>query len=258
MPIHSRFTKFCRVTLLGKVLLFSLMTGWALGEEVVEEIERKKKPQVEAPHIPEPLLFDLMRPLHAKKGELEVNTLAVFPRNGKAHWAPEVEYAVADGVAIEFEFPFVNSHFESTKLGFQFRLGHNEKSVHGIQVLGEFAASGPSQTSVSALYLYGHRFDETWSLMSMTGLQTVYGNQDREWRGLQNLSIFRNESEALTTGIELNWSFTSRDLLEELAITPQLHYSFDKDWMVQTGVGMRKSDGNRWNPEYSLRLIRQL
>ncbi len=210
------------------------------------------------PHIPEPLLFDLMRPLHAERGELEVNTLAVFPRRGKVHWAPEAEYAVADGVAVEVEFPLVNARHDSTKLGLQFRLGHDQKSVHGIQLLGQFSAAGPPEASLTALYLYGHRFDETWSLMSMTGVQTGWGDRESQWRGLQNLTLFRNETQKLTSGLEINWSFTGRDMLEELAITPQVHYSFDHSWMVQAGLGWKKSEGSQWNPEYALRLIKQL
>jgi hypothetical protein len=49
------------------------------------------------PHVPEPLLFDLVRPL----GE-HVDSSIV-------EWAPEIEYAFADGYAVELEFPFVDS-----------------------------------------------------------------------------------------------------------------------------------------------------
>lgn len=46
------------------------------------------------PHIPEPMVFDMMRPLGAKQGELEANVLTTTPWSGKdgnTHWAPEVE-----------------------------------------------------------------------------------------------------------------------------------------------------------------------
>src|SRR5690606_26148017 len=61
-----------------------------------------------APHIPEPLVFDLVRALGAKKNELEANALVVTRfRRGRPtfDWAPEVEWAVADDVAIELELP---------------------------------------------------------------------------------------------------------------------------------------------------------
>ena len=222
-------------------------------------IEAAATKEVPVPHIPEPLLFDLMRPLHAKKGELEVNTLGTIGHGGKLHWAPEVEYAVADGVAIEFEFPFVNSHYESTKLGLQFRMGHDQKAVHGIQLLTEIDAGGDPQTALSALYLFGYRFNEKWSLMSMTGAQAVVGGSaPDEWRGLQNLSLFHDTTDCLTSGIELNWSFTGRELVEEFKVTPQLHWSFSESSMVQLGAGIQKSQGDRWTPQYALRLIRQL
>ena len=179
------FKNSLRELCLCLVSLFALaLPVWAESEE--GDPQHISPP---VPHIPEPLLFDLMRPLHAKKGELEVNTLGVISRGGKLHWAPEVEYAVADGVAIELEFPFVNSHYESSKFGFQFRMGHNEKAVHGFQFLTEIDASGDYRTALSALYLFGYRFNDKWSLLSMTGAQAVVGGPGtNEWRGLRNLS----------------------------------------------------------------------
>src|SRR5688500_18024187 len=59
---------------------------------------------------PEPMVFDLVDPLGAPKGELEINTLMDFvPRTGKLEWQPEIEYAFADGYAAEFELPLENS-----------------------------------------------------------------------------------------------------------------------------------------------------
>ena len=62
--------------------------------------------------VPEPLMFDLVRGLGAKKGELEINALADFPLNNTSsrnvEWAPEVEYAVFDNLAVELELPFEN------------------------------------------------------------------------------------------------------------------------------------------------------
>jgi hypothetical protein len=63
------------------------------------------------PIIPEPMVFDMVRPLGARRGELEVNVLGLVPlkRDGGApaiEWAPEVEWAIRDGFAVEFELPF--------------------------------------------------------------------------------------------------------------------------------------------------------
>lgn len=68
-------------------------------------------------HIPEPLVFDLVRGLGARRGELEINVLGQFPvggsNNRKIHWAPEVEGAVTDGIALELELPFEGSELEA-------------------------------------------------------------------------------------------------------------------------------------------------
>ena len=46
--------------------------------------------------LPEPLVFDLVRGLGARRSELETNVLGQFTIGGssnrKIHWAPEVEY----------------------------------------------------------------------------------------------------------------------------------------------------------------------
>ena len=67
------------------------------------------------PHIPEPMVFDMVRPLGAQRGELEINTLAQRNLSGsgsRTEWAPEIEYAFMDGLAIEFELPFENSELK--------------------------------------------------------------------------------------------------------------------------------------------------
>jgi hypothetical protein len=54
-----------------------------------------------APLIPEPMVFDMIRPLAAPRGKLEVNTLALFPLRAKdedVDWAPEID-AFSGGAA---------------------------------------------------------------------------------------------------------------------------------------------------------------
>ncbi|MBX9721432.1 MAG: hypothetical protein K2Q18_07105, partial [Bdellovibrionales bacterium] len=58
--------------------------------------------------IPEPLLFDLVRRINSDKNELEINTIVIQHQHnefGRVYIAPEIEYAFADGMAIEFELP---------------------------------------------------------------------------------------------------------------------------------------------------------
>ena len=93
--------------------------------------------------IPEPLMFDLVRGLGAKQGELEINSLADFPLNNGSNrgveWAPEIEYALFDNFAIELEFPLNNFELEALKMAIQWTIGSskNNKFIHGIQVIGE-------------------------------------------------------------------------------------------------------------------------
>jgi hypothetical protein len=78
----------------------------------------------ERPHIPEPMVFDLVRPLGVRQGEFEINALAGHAfTNGETAWAPELEYAVRDGLAIEFERPFENLSIAEYKLAAQGTLG---------------------------------------------------------------------------------------------------------------------------------------
>lgn len=75
------------------------------------------------PRIPEPMVFDLVRPLGARRGEVEFNTLGLVPLTRKTRkvddvtdllglvrrspdtqgveWAPEAEFVLTDGIALE-------------------------------------------------------------------------------------------------------------------------------------------------------------
>ena len=89
---------------------------------------RSSRAQDGAPGIPEPMVFDLVRPLGGKKGELEANVLGLIPlrrragaidqvpdplglvpqsrRSAAIELSPEIEYAVRDGVALELRCPW--------------------------------------------------------------------------------------------------------------------------------------------------------
>jgi hypothetical protein len=77
------------------------------------------------PHIPEPMVFDLIRPLGARKGELEMNALFLNPtrRRTSLEWALEIEYAFLNNHAIELELPFENMRLEELKLSYQATFG---------------------------------------------------------------------------------------------------------------------------------------
>jgi hypothetical protein len=210
---------------------------------------------VDVPEIPEPLVFDLMRGLHAPAGEIEINTLMQLDRHGDLQWAPEIEYTIADGMGIEFEVPFENRERESWKFGFQFRLGYDAQNVHGVQLLAErFDAN--EDTAYNALYLLGHRFNERWSVLGMLGPQALrQRGGDWTWRGITNLALFHDHSNGLTSGVEVNWLQRSNWRREALTITPQMHWHLSANWNVQGGIGLTKPPQQSWEPVYTLRVI---
>lgn len=95
------------------------------------------------PDIPEPMVFDMVRPMGARRGEWETNVLALSPLSGQERaleWAPEVEYAVAHGFALEFELPFEGMRLAEWKMGAQATIGTFDRGriVHGVQYLGMY------------------------------------------------------------------------------------------------------------------------
>ena len=216
-----------------------------------------------APLIPEPMVFDMIRPLAAPRGELEVNTLALFPiraRGEETEWAPEIEYAFADGHAIEFELPFEGGRLDSIKLGLQGTFGTHAKNrfVHGWQYLGEAdAATGRIETTF--LYLAGVRYSERWSTLSMVGFNLP--NEERapgERRDdaiLFNQSIFRDISKDTIAGLELN--LRAGRLGTAWRMTPQFHQRLSHSVMLQGGIGLKKPADRSAFATSALRLIKE-
>ena len=138
--------------------------------------------------IPEPMVFDLVRPLDAEQGELEANVLATLGTESDDPIAPlvapEVEYAVADGAAVEFELPFEEGGLAAVKVAGQYTFGGNQDAgfIHGTQVIGERWVD-EDVWDVSAIYLPGKRFDDGASAphdnkgVNMTG--EPWGNQSK-------------------------------------------------------------------------------
>jgi len=208
------------------------------------------------PRIPEPLVFDLVRPLGARQGELEVNVLAEFPFNrrrvpsqddpnvletvGITEWAPEIEYAIFDGFAVEFELPFEESRLAAYKAAAQWTIGtaFEEQYIHGTQVIVEHFRDF-SITEMTFLYLVGIRFSEEWSTMCMFGFRTVSGIDEPAERlePVVNLSLFRDLTDRLTGGIETNYS-TTLDGTSHLLVMPQYHWEVTDHAMLQFGCGV--------------------
>lgn len=210
------------------------------------------------PHIPEPMVFDMMRPLGAKQGELEANVLATTPWSGKdgnTEWAPEVEYAFADGLAIEFEFPAENSRLAEFKLGLQATFGtlNGGRSVHGAQYLGIYDRH-KHRYSNSFVYTLGHRFNERWSSMSMLGISDLSLSSNDRNNPILNHALFYQATQSTTLGVEVNYLAGSEG---HLLLMPQLHQKLSHSMNLQVGVGLNRERGESAQPELGIRLIRE-
>ena len=215
-----------------------------------QEIELKHSVE-----IPEPLMFDLVRGLGAKQGELEINALADFPINNTSErdieWAPEIEYALFDGFAVELEFPFENFELEAIKMAVQWTIGQSKsnKYIHGIQVLTEIMLH-ESIVELSALYVPGYRFNDTWSMLGLFGIMLEVGEDVPKKKNtiLLNTSIFANVNENLVLGLELNNTDPTLQGLDDnemsLLILPQVQYEFNHGYEFQFGVGPKITQYN--------------
>jgi hypothetical protein len=232
------------------------------------------------PRIAEPMVFDLIRPLGAKRGEREINVLGLVPlvnrsrpvdgipdslglvRRSSDHegieWAPEIEYAVCDGIAIELELPMENARLEAYKAAGQVTFGtaFDHRFIHGAQAIVQYGRH-PNLWTTTLLYLAGFRFDETWSVFGMFGSRAeVHGEVPNKEVGLlANVTLFADVTDQIVAGLETNVGQTLGGRTEVL-IMPQLHYEMDRHWMIQVGVGTRFTSAFVL-PEAGFRLIRE-
>lgn len=155
------YYSFCYRKITASLLFLAAMlqgSAWASIDDDLDQDDGTLG--TEFPHIPEPMVFDLVRPLGTVKGELEINTLAQYAVNGEVDWAPEIEYAVRDGLAFELELPFENSRVQDYKVAAQGTLkDYSNHFIHGWQVIGRYARTEKSY-SADPLYIMGYRFNE--------------------------------------------------------------------------------------------------
>lgn len=221
------------------------------------------------------MVFDLIRPLGARKGELEVNTLGLVPLrrergSPRIEWAPEIEFAVTDNFALEFEVPFGDGRLEAYKAAAQYTFGHafEERFIHGTQLLALYDLDRQG-TIVNLLYIWGLRFDEKTSMLGMVGARTEFASDTLGRRTgflvdpteaadeattigeqggnrteiLVNLSLFHEINDHLTLGFESNYA---RGLEGEgsLLLMPQVHYEVSPNWEIQFGAGSQAISGS--------------
>ncbi|WP_152285549.1 hypothetical protein [Flavicella marina] len=205
--------------------------------------------------IPEPLMFDLVRGLGAKKGELEINTLADFPINNASfrgvEWAPEIEYALFDNFAVELEFPMNDFELEALKAAVQWTIGasKNDKFIHGVQVIAENYIH-EDLLEMNFLYVPAYRFNETWSAIGLFGIMLESGADAAQKKHtiLINASVFADLNKRTVVGLEINNTdptFQGLDDNEmELLVLPQLHYELNNGFSFQFGFGAKWYDSS--------------
>jgi hypothetical protein len=198
---------------------------------------------------PEPMVFDLVDPLGAPKGETEINTLLDYsPSTGKLQWAPELEYAFAKGHAIEFELPLENTTVNQYKVTLQGYFGElmNGRMIHGWQAGGR-RINEEKVYAAEMLYLNDYKFSDKWSMMNMLGVRhTAIGKSSGEFVGLLNNSLFYSFTTHFSLGVELNSEIGERQYRYRL--TPQIQYSYGKDVIIQLGGGPSQLT-TQWNEE---------
>ena len=249
---HTHYFKSLKI-----VMIFLFLGNSVFGQENTNQ---------ETVVIPEPLMFDLVRGLGAKQGELEINALADFPLNDGSsrgvEWAPEIEYALFNNFAIELEFPFENFELEAYKIALQWTMGSskNNKFIHGIQFIGE-AYIHDDLFELNFLYVPAYRFNEVWSVIGLFGVMFETGDDASEQNNtiILNASVFADLNKHTVVGIEINNSDPLIQKIDdnnmELLILPQVHYEFESGFSFQFGVGPKFNKTNT-NASAVLRAIK--
>lgn len=232
-------------------LLTTLMLLWAQAAQATT-LEDDESLTFDTPrpprlaHLPEPMVFDLVRGLNARAGELEANALARIPVGSalpnSVIWAPEIEYAVADGFALELELPMQNAALEAVKVAAQTTFGSTFQGrlLHGGQAIVERGLHNGA-TQASALYLVGLDLESGWSFFGMLGLRGSFirgGESVDLLESIANLHVGKQVHPRVNLGVEVN----SADVVGgsgEVLIMPQLHWRLLDHTAVQAGVGTR-------------------
>ena len=210
--------------------------------------------------IPEPMVFDLVRGLGAKQGEVEVNVLGIFPTKNSdlrgIQWAPEIEAAIFDGIALEFELPFERSHLEAYKFAGQVTFGtaFQNHFIHGSQIIVE-KINGKIIWETSLLYIPGVRLNEVFSMLAMIGFRNASGSDiDNDTELIVNYSAFADLGSVSSLGVELNYASGLNGEDGAFRLMPQAHIEIIDHLMLQVGVGALFIGDNTF-PEVASRLI---
>jgi hypothetical protein len=199
-------------------------------------------------HVREPMVFDLVRGMGAKRGEVEINALVRRDvAQQRLHWAPELEWVVADGVALELELPAVEDRLEAVKLASQFTLPRLRRRgfISGIQTIVEIPLLD-HPTRFTGLYLAAMRVDRL-SLLTMVGPRF-----DSSFAGVVNFAMFVDVDPRAAVGIELDSVLGASP---ELMVVPQLHVQVNRRFRVQSGAGVGWSAHAGASVMFAIRLV---
>lgn len=226
--------------------------GGAAGSSPAELLpqydSRSQRPHAagrRGPAVPEPMVFDLVRPLGAAVGELEVNVLGGINSDSTA-FAPEIEAVVWRDFAVEAELPTEDGTVESYKFAAQYTLGtaRNETLIHGLQTIYEYVREN-EVSEVALLHITGMRFDERLSALWMLGGRAHIGGDHDDARTdfLANGSLFLDTGKHVVLGLETNLAQPLGSGRPEVLVMPQIHVGVTNNLQVQTGYGLLEADG---------------
>jgi hypothetical protein len=212
--------------------------------------------------VPEPMFVDLVRSLSAKKGEWEINTLFAHSsqqdvnENGRVfNWAPEVEYVIDDGHAVEFELPSRGGDLKNFKFAYQYNnlSLFSGNHLEGIQLIWE-RSKEMNEGELTLFYIFAKRLDFNWSFLSMMGVNLGDQFQDQV-NFVPNLTLFYNFTREVDFGLETNGLFGSQNQ-EFWQVIPQIHLALKEGLKIQYGVGHTQR-GRMGGVLTSFRLIKE-
>lgn len=213
--------------------------------------------------IPEPMIYDLVRALGAKKGEYELNALIrseQHTRLHETHVSPEFEYVFADHLAGEVELPMTGSNVDSLKGALQWTFnifGSKKQFAHGLQFMTEKHVHQTTATELTPLFLHGHRLSKDWSYLAMMGGQYSNDKNKPDFIPVLNFTIFYlySESKEIEFGLEQNL-FGASDKFEFYRIVPQMEIILRNHLKMQLGFGgLYTKAPSQWEVTSDFRII---
>lgn len=190
---------------------------------------------------PEPMVYDLMRGLDARQGELEFNTL--YLANGD--YSPEIEYAVKDGWALELETPVKRNEVESLKWGTQYTLATSENSMIGLQAMMEDYLH-QSRSDLSLTLIVNLKLSDYWFFTGIGGIRSAVESRRLDHHvSVLNASLFYKIHDKLALGLEHDENVYFVDKQMHLHTIPQVSYRINPNIKFQAGVGLDWQDSNK-------------